>query len=333
MNQGMPFVPIVAVEMPAEIAPALATAALGACNLALGSGRCALFDEASGGQGNAWTAAIRLDPSDPNRLRIELRDATPQSTLTSFTRDLVFEGPEPLPHRWSTAGVVVAALVISAESSSKPTPEPPTPSPSDVTAGNRPKTNPAPETSKPPTHRALAPEVPPKKPRGRDFRLDFAGFTGPGVEAGELLVGGLLRPSLELGSSVVAWTRASIAAADGTVRFLGWSGAVGLGFESSTEDRRFGLEGRLGFAAERVSLSAANATTEDTEAKSRYGGVVGLDLTLGISRPLALWLGGEVTAMLPRLDVNVGGVRQGELERLGGSLALGVRTRFGFDSK
>ena len=336
----MPVVPIVVVEMPAEIAPELATTVLRACNLALGTGRCAIAEVPASTTGNAWVASVRLDPEEPNRLRIDLRDATPQSTRTSFTRDLTFEGPEPLNHRWATAGVVVAALVVSAESSQKTDGGQPddhhgsTPADTltsgDVTAAHQPPIKSPNETK---GHTVSTPEPPASKGNTRDFRVDLGGLIGPSIEGGTLRWGGLVRPSLELGQSVLAWTSLSAAAADDAVKAFWWSGAVGLGFVSTARNRRFGVEARLGFKAERVSLTATEGSREDSAVNLRWGGVAGVDLYLGISRPLALWLGGEAEAMLPRLDVQVGGAQKGQLDRLNSSIALGIRTRFGLDSR
>jgi hypothetical protein len=138
---------------------------------------------------------------------------------------------------------------------------------------------------------------------------------------------------LELGHALLAWTTLSLASADEAVKSFWWSGAVGLGFVTTAVNRRLYVEGRLGFKGERVSFEVSKEGVTDSTSKVRLGGVAGLDLTLGLSRPLALWLSGEAELLEPSLDVNVGGKKQGRLDALGGSLALGFRLRFSVPSR
>jgi hypothetical protein len=96
----------------------------------------------------------------------------------------------------------------------------------------------------------------------------------------------------------------------------------------TSKQQRFGLEGRIGITTERVFFSATKDSRSEHDDAFRAGGVAGVDLTFGISRPIALWLSGEVTSMPARVDINVAGERTGQLDRVNGALAVGFRTRF-----
>jgi hypothetical protein len=138
----------------------------------------------------------------------------------------------------------------------------------------------------------------------------------------------LLGASVEVLPWAVLWSRGSVAYANQSVKFWGWSGAIGPGFVLTSGQGRFGVEGRLGVTAERVYFSATKDSRSERDDTFRAGGVAGVDLTLGISRPIALWLSGEITATPARVDVNVAGDHSGQLDRVSGSFAVGFRTRF-----
>ncbi|MGC4068778.1 MAG: hypothetical protein QM784_29860 [Polyangiaceae bacterium] len=327
-------VPLVAIEIPVGVATELSSATLRACNLALGSGRCALADGPRGGQGNAWVAQILLDESAPNQFRIDLQDAVPQTTLTSLTRTLAFDGTELSAHRWSTAGVVVAALVISAESAIH---DGPFAAPRGTSDGEDPERSRAPQDHSPPT---VATPDRQKNPRsdtfvpstGLRFRFDLGGLAGPGIEAGAWRAGALVRPSIPLGRWVFLWTSLSGTTADQSVRAFWWSGAVGVGFGSTRGNVRFGelgLEARLGWRGERLGVTAREDGREDSAQVLRTGPVLGLELRSVLTPRLALWLSGESAVLFPRVDTQVAGARIGHVGTLDTTVGFGLRVHLG----
>lgn len=325
----MPLVPVVAIEIPAEVPPDLATVLLRSCNLALGAGRCAAAGSTEGpNQELAWVASFALDPAEPSQLRVDLRNSIPQQTQTRLTRTLAFEGNEGPTHRWSTAGVVVAALVVSAESTTRNRPPPDenasnlAPSRPDVATTQKPKASSAP----------LPPAVP--APRsGRAVRIDLGGLFGTGVEETAMRYGGRLRPSVELSRLAFLWSEFALSKANRTVETWVWSGAAGLGFVTRSAEDTLAVEGRLGGRGDRLEFKATKDQLTAEDSRLRGGVVAGVDFTLSVSRPLAIWLGGEGALLFPRIDVNVGSSRVGQLGLVDGQLSLGLRYRLDFDSQ
>jgi hypothetical protein len=325
-------VPLVAIEIPVDVAADLSTSTLRACNLALGSGRCALADGPRGSQGNAWVAQILIDESAPNQFRIDLQNALPQATLTGLTRTLTFDGTELATHRWSTAGVVVAALVISAESSSHDG-QRASPVPADEASVGKGRAPGGSARAVPTTNRPKAPRSDPPSPStGYRFRFDLGGMAGPGVEAGAWRGGALVRPSFALERWFFVWTRLSGATASGSVQAFWWSGAVGVGFGGPRGNERFGelgLETRLGWQGERLGVTAQDGRRDDSAHALRTGPVLGLELRSTLTPRMALWLSGEGAVLFPRVDTEVAGARVGHLGTLDTTIGFGLRVHLG----
>ena len=360
--------PIVAIVVPAEATPDLAAATLRACNLALGPTRCVLADGPDGSQGNAWIGSVKLEPEQAGLFRVELRDAIPRTPRTSFTRTLTFEGTEAPPHRWSTAGVVVAALVISAESArsaetadngsagsaggspgksgpdngasvdvssdlERRTTEPDRSHPRNVSDANRdvaatPKTKTAPNASAAATSRHSAGSAS-GTGNALAFRLDASALIANGLQNSALRRGARLAPSVALGSALNAWSSFSITGSEDLVKAFWLSGAVGLGFATTDRGGFYGVEARLGLRGDRIDFRTSSGTVTDSNSKFRAGGVAGIDLTLALSKPVALLLGGEAGVMAPSVLVKRAGSEFGRLTTLDGSLFLGLRFRLG----
>ena len=90
-----------------------------ACSRAAGGGGCALGDPKRAGTPLRALAVVWLDGPDYRRLRVDVASlGAPEGTLSS--REIEFREEDPLPDRYRTAGLLVAAL--ASERAGAPTP-------------------------------------------------------------------------------------------------------------------------------------------------------------------------------------------------------------------
>ncbi|WP_438018284.1 hypothetical protein WMF18_04020 [Sorangium sp. So ce315] len=101
----------------------LAALLVEACTRAAGGGGCALGDPKRTGTAVRAFAVVWLDGPDHRRLRVDVATlGAPEGTLSS--REIEFRDEDPLPDRYRTAGLLVAAL--AAERPGAPAPPAPT---------------------------------------------------------------------------------------------------------------------------------------------------------------------------------------------------------------
>ncbi|WP_437781733.1 hypothetical protein [Sorangium sp. So ce1097] len=101
----------------------LAALLVEACSRAAGGGGCALRDPKRTGTAVRAFAVVWLDGPDHRRLRVDVATlGSPEGTLSS--REIEFRDEDPLPDRYRTAGLLVAAL--AAERAGAPAPPAPT---------------------------------------------------------------------------------------------------------------------------------------------------------------------------------------------------------------
>ncbi|WP_437985684.1 hypothetical protein [Sorangium sp. So ce117] len=94
-----------------------------ACSRAAGGGGCALGDPKRAGTPVRALAVVWLDGPDHRRLRVDVASVgAPEGTLSS--REIEFREEDPLPDRYRTAGLLVAAL--ASERAGAPAPPEPT---------------------------------------------------------------------------------------------------------------------------------------------------------------------------------------------------------------
>ncbi|WP_437735076.1 hypothetical protein [Sorangium sp. So ce1335] len=87
----------------------LAALLVEACSRAAGGGGCALGDPKRTGTAVRALAVVWLDGPDHRRLRVDVATlGSPEGTLAS--REIEFRDEDPLPDRYRTAGLLVAAL-------------------------------------------------------------------------------------------------------------------------------------------------------------------------------------------------------------------------------
>jgi hypothetical protein len=327
----MPVVPIVAIEIPAEVAPDLASRALRTCNLALGSGRCAIFDASTPTTNVDWLAHVGVDPTRPNLLQIELRDSLPQHRMTTYVRSLTFEESDAVTHRWSTAGVVVAALVISAESgrSAASTPSAtPSVEPSDGNA-----VTPTPQTKASANDRRGPARAGTNEPAvshspERAFRLDLGAVAGPGIEGHVARYGGALRPSVELLPSLVLWGQVGASRGADSITVSWWSGAVGVGLVTSVVPGRFAIEARIAAVGNRLVFKVVDAAGDsDSATRWRFGAGAGLDAALALADSFGLFVGVDGVLANPRVKIRQAGNEVGQSPTIETLVVAGLRWR------
>src|SRR5258708_24345335 len=158
---------VVAIDVPADVSPAVTQGAVAGCRNALGSGRC--VDPGAAYGEPDWYATVRSDGDEPGRLRIEFRKRAPSGELVA-ERVLSFSDRDPDASRWVSAGLVVAGLVAAEDAMQRPVPLVPL-SGSEL----------APAPALPPARRALL------------WGIDAGMLVGPGLQQGPYRLGGFGR--------------------------------------------------------------------------------------------------------------------------------------------
>src|SRR5262245_27870270 len=115
-----PMATVVAIDVPADLPPVVAQAAVTECRNALGSERC-IASQAKHTIIPDWYAIIRSDAVKQGRLRIEFRRSAPSGELVA-QRILSFSERDPERSRWVSAELVVAALLAAEDATTKPSP-------------------------------------------------------------------------------------------------------------------------------------------------------------------------------------------------------------------
>jgi hypothetical protein len=323
----MPAVPLVAVEIPAQVAPEYAAEALRSCTLALGRGKCAWAASNPAPHGESYLAYIGMDPARPESLRIELRDVSSHEKTATYTRELTFEPADAATHRWSTAGVVVAALVVSAGSGRG----------SETAAGASESAvdgaivTPPPSTpkSKAWTDGRGAQRSQPAQASERALCFDLGVVAGPGVENHGPRYGMTLRPSLAVTPNLILWAGIRGSHAADPVSVFWWSGAAGLGFVTAIVPRWLAIETRFGPFLDRVSFKATNASgTSDSDSRWRYGVSAGVGVVLNAHGALGVFAGLDGAIGQPRVKIQTGSKEVGQLAATEVFVAAGLRGRF-----
>jgi hypothetical protein len=311
----MAIPPAVAVDVPAELSPELSGSALRSCNLALGAGRCVPRDQTITEDPDvAWIAVLR-HPNEPEAsVRIELRAArSPESVVA--VRQLDFQVTDAPSQRWATAGVVVAALVVGAESAEI------------SEAEERPPAKPTPPEPRPaPMVEPPARVVAPKKSASAELRLDLAALAGPGLAQGPWRIGGQVRSSLGWAAfPLFGWVSITGSERGGAVSAVWWSGAAGAGLRWPTQLSPLVLDWRLGADGTRLELSTGGGQGSGHAVRTRWGAVAAVDLVLLASRHLHTVASFETTATWPRVVVNARSERVGTEPTVRWALLAGLR--------
>ncbi|MGK3996956.1 hypothetical protein [Sorangium sp. So ce1024] len=202
----------------------LAALLVEACSRAAGGAGCALGDPKRSGTAVRALAVVWLDGPDHRRLRVDVATlGSPEGTLSS--REIEFRDEDPLPDRYRTAGLLVAAL--AAERPGAPAPPAPSGSPASPAPAS-----PAPAGAEQAADAELD-AAPPPRPLG--WFIGVGGLAGSGLEGGPARAGGwvmataLDRRSGFFGTLSASYATALRAPAPGlSVQWLTLGGGGGL---------------------------------------------------------------------------------------------------------
>lgn len=234
------------------------------------------------------------------------------------TRDLVFQPGDDELERYRAMGFAIGTLVAhQTEPPSAPpdsTPQAPVPPP--VVA--------------PPVLPRQREASPPPPPPARATWVDVAGSVGFALIPGPPRVGGSLRAASEIvprGLFGVAETGYAERGSDPSLRVRWLSMALGVGHPLAPNLRSLGVDVRLSFMVEHMSLTAYDGQRSAGDSRWKPGVSAGMDAYWIFERPFALVLSAATFIDPERSVVQIGGTEVGETPALGFSGFIGVRLR------
>lgn len=309
----MPAPVVVEVYAPQPSSQELAVL-LAACSRAATPHEC-IESEAKGAEPPLGVAIVRRDGE---RARIELGLRSVVKAQWS-TRDLVFQPGDDELERYRAIGFAIGTLVAREV-------EPPSAAPAENPASVTP-----PVASRPaePARAAERPRAPAAhKPRAA--WLDASGGVGLGLVPGPPRAGGSLRAALELvPRGVFGVVEGGYAERTGepSLRVRWLSGALGIGHPLAPNLRSLGVDVRLLFTVEHLSVTAVGTSQNDDATRWKPGVTVAIDGHWDVAPPLGLVVSAATFIDPKRTVINVGGVLASETPGLGLSGFLGVRLK------
>ncbi|WP_437653282.1 hypothetical protein [Sorangium sp. So ce1182] len=173
----------------------LAALLIEACSRAAGGGGCALGDPKRTGTPVRALAVVWLDGPEHRHLRVDVASlGAPEGTLSS--REIEFRDEDPVPDRYRTAGLMVAALAAERAGAAAP------PAATDAERG----------PAAPDTERDADADASP--PRALGWSVGAGGLAGSGVEGGPARAGGwVMATALDRRSGFFGTVSASYATA------------------------------------------------------------------------------------------------------------------------
>lgn len=212
-------------------------------------------------------------------------------------RRVTFAPGDPLNERFRALGLIVASYVLAQQPSEPAAPPAPRPAPT---------------------------------PRFRYVALDLAVVGGPALDRGPARAGGTLRVLVR--PSARAPNFGLLVAARGTHRFadprLSWA-SISAGIVGSYPVLpTLRLEARLEVVGQRLFGTASKGSVVDRKRENRSGGQLGLELVQTLSPSFALFVGGEVARLRPRVTVTQADREVGRDRQLEGTLLFGARIAF-----
>ena len=259
--------------------------------------------------------AIVRREGDHARIELGLRSVV---TAQWTTRDLQFQPGDDELERYRAMGFAIGTLV--AREIEPPKPAEPTPTP----------TPPAPV---PPAPRAAPTEVKerPAAPKPRERRatwVDVSGSVGLGLIPGPPRAGGSLRAAVELiprGLFGVAETAYAERGMDSQLRVRWLSAALGVGHPLAPNLRSVGVDVRLLFVLERMTLTAERGLAEDGASRWKPGVSAAIDGHWDFASPVGLVVSAAAFIDPERTVVHIEGELVGETPALGLNGFVGLR--------
>lgn len=312
----MPAPIVVEVSAP-EPRPTELAALIAACTRAATPNECITSDVKSS-EPPLGVAIVRRE-GDRARVELGLRGTTKSEWST---RDLVFQPGDDELERYRAIGFAIGTLV--AKQVEPPAPPPP--------RSDSPAAAPTPPASPPPSPARASVSTPAPAasapPPPRATWLELGGNVGLGLIPGPPRVGAAFRAASELRPrGLFAVVETSYAERVGEpslrVRWLGM--ALGVGHPLAPNLRTLGVDVRLTFALERMSLTARDGERSAGDVRWKPGVAAGLDAHWDVLPPLSLLVGASTFIDPSHTVVLVGGEQVGETPALGLSGFLGVR--------
>jgi hypothetical protein len=253
---------------------------------------------------------------DGDRARIELGLRGVVSADWS-TRDLVFQPGDDELERYRAIGFAIGTLVARQS-------EPPEPPPPPVKAEPEPSPSPAP----PPPERSVPQAPKPRRPRAT--WLDLSGGVGLGLIPGPPRTGAVLRAASEVvpgGLFGTAETGYAERIGDPSLRARWLSLGLGVGHPLLADLHSVGIDARLLFVLERLSLTAVDGERSDAASRWKPGVSAAIDVHWDVAPPLGFVLSATTHVDPKHTVVSTRGTPVAETPALGFSGFLGVRLK------
>jgi len=287
---------------------------IAACTRAAAPNEC-ITSDVKASEPPLGVAIVHRD-GDHARIELGLRST---SNAEWSTRDLVFQPGDDELERYRAMGFAIGTLVahqtVPAPAPTNLAPEPPVQPP--VAA-----------PPSPPVHREPRPRAEPSPVRGT--WVDVAGSLGLALIPGPPRAGGALRAASEIvprGLFGVAETGYAERGSDPSLRVRWLSMALGVGHPLAPNLRSLGVDVRLSFMLEHMSLTAYDGQRSAGDSRWKPGVSAGLDAFWIFQPPFALVLSVATFIDPERSVVQIGGDEVGETPALGFNAFVGVRLR------
>jgi hypothetical protein len=303
--------PIVCVEVPAPAAAEVVVSAVREpCERLLGAQQCRVVDRCAGASPQTtWTVAVLThELRELPRAELEIRRSNDPGGYRSSVM-LSFSPADGLTERWEAVGLMVAALVNTAEG--MPT-APPKPEPKPV----------------PPRETQQGTKAPPPF-AANPLRLGVAALGGSSTRFAEPRVGARLEAVWQPAAAAPVLMTAAVSAAMATGEVEErWLGAfAGVGWRTKVSEV-WALEPRVGWSVENVTLVAEAADQRSSHRSWRGGPGVGFGVAGRTSRSTEIWGAVDGAYLVPRVEVRLKGDRYAEASGWTATLGLGARLRW-----
>ncbi len=292
----------VVIDVPPDLAPAVAQIVVNRCEGAIGDGRCPLAADVGESVVIRWHAVVRAEEGVPTRLQIEFRGPSSSGPLLA-QRMLFFSERDALESRWASAALVIAALVTEAEAvEAVPVLSPP----------------------------KIAAEQPVSSPHpSMPYGFDVGFVTGPGLQHGGYRFGAFARGWIGVSAApgIVAVLGVRYAEKSGEGSFTWFTSSLGAGIRVGRRGAAVNGEIIGSLMVERMLVTTFDPSTgkSDSGGATRFGGSIGVDLATILWKELRVVVGGEASALTPPVNIEVMGASVGREPGLRFVLTAGLR--------
>jgi hypothetical protein len=309
--------PIVVVEVaPADADRALVQALVDSCNSAVPRGRCVLEDS-DRAEASAPTGVAIVSWQDANSVRVEV-GVKKQARGEWLSQELSFREQDQPEERWRATGLAIGTLV--GEMRWEQAPPQPEAAP-----------EPQPDVRRPAASRE--PTTAPAAARPLESRswLDAGPVAGPALDDGSFRVGAFARGAFQLPKSPVFGALSASYqvrpddAGDVDVSWTTVAAGAGYGFLGSGSALGFDLRLEAMWHYVRVSARDPVSGESGSASSSLFGARAGGDASWTLARPIALMIGGELSALNAPVDVRLRDQRVGTASRFQYALLGGAR--------